>query len=379
MTRYPGEKFDIAIVGGGLAGLTAAIHLVRKGYRVGVYEKGSYPCHKVCGEYLSREIQPYLRSLAIDLSALKPVQINSLVYSTPSGKTIKTPLPLGGIGVSRYALDYFLMERAKKLGVEIVSSSVTSVDFENGEFIVNKGGEEEMRSYLAFGAFGKRSALDKKLNREFIEKKTGWLAVKAHYKLEQYPSNTVSLHNFKGGYCGLSKTETGAVNVCYLATYQSFKKYKDPDQYKEEVLCKNPHLKTFFTYAKPMFEKDLTIAQIYFDRKSLVEDHMLMLGDSAGMIHPLCGNGMAMAIHSAKLASEAVLKHYHPSGFNRSALEEDYKKQWNSRFKSRLFTGKALQKVLLNPAIAETSQNVIKTLPFLLPEIISRTHGKPIA
>lgn len=379
MTRSLKNNTDIAIVGGGLAGLTAAIHLVRKGLGVVIYEKESYPSHKVCGEYLSREIQPYLRSLSIDLQVLRPVEIDKLVYSTPSGKTVKAPLPLGGLGVSRYALDNFLMEMAKGLGVEVINLPVTSVNFENDEFIINKDQEGQRNTNLAFGAFGKRSALDKKLNRDFIENKTGWLAIKAHYKLEQYPVNTVSLHNFKGGYCGLSKTETGAVNACYLATYKSFKKYKDPDQYKKEVLSTNPHLKTFFSHAQPIFGKDLSIAQIYFDKKSLIEDHMLMLGDAAGMIHPLCGNGMAMAIHSAKIASEAVLKHYHSAGFNRLAMEQDYKKQWRINFNSRLRTGKALQKILLNPALAETSQNIINTFPFLLQEIISRTHGKPVA
>lgn len=373
------EKTDIAIIGGGLAGLTAAIHLARKNLKVVVFEKEEYPTHKVCGEYLSREIKPYLRSLSIDLSDLKPVEISRLVYSTPSGKTIKAPLPLGGIGISRYALDHFLMQKAQKAGAKIITGTVTSVTFREEEFLINEGEEGEMKANLVLGAFGKRSILDKKLNRNFIEEKTGWLAVKSHYELELYPSNTVSLHNFKGGYCGLSKTETGAVNVCYLATYESFKKFKDPEKYRKEVLCENPHLRTFFQNATPLFENEITIAQIYFDKKSLIENHILMLGDSAGMIHPLCGNGMAMAIHSAKIASEAVLHHYHTAGFNRKPLEEEYKKQWNSQFRSRLRTGKALQKVLLNPTLAETSQNVIKTFPFLLPGIISQTHGKPVA
>lgn len=372
------KKSDIAIIGGGLAGLTAAIHLAGKDFSVAVYEKEKYPTHKVCGEYLSREILPYFKSLSIDISSLHPVDIGRLVYSTPSGNTINSSLPLGGIGVSRYSLDNHLMQKAREAGVEIYNTTVQTVEFTDGGFVVNQNLEGEIKASIVLGAFGKRSILDKKLNRSFIEQKTGWLAVKAHYQLPQYPETTVSLHNFKGGYCGLSKTETGAVNVCYLATYESFKKHKDPEKYKEEVLCKNPHLKNFFENAEPLFEKDITIAQIYFSKKSLVEKHIMMIGDAAGMIHPLCGNGMAMGIHSAKIASETILKYYSKGSCNRAAMEKDYINSWNKTFSARLKAGRILQKILLNPTIAEASHHLIKTFPPMLHYIINKTHGKPL-
>jgi len=372
------KKAKIVIIGGGLAGLTAAIHLASNGLQVCLFEKETYPHHKVCGEYLSREILPYLQTLNLSLSQLNPIEINRLVYSTPLGNTIKADLPLGGLGISRYALDNFLFLKAKEMGVEIINESVVSVNFKRDEFLITTLQGNEITSDLVLGAFGKRSLLDKKLNRGFIDQKSGWLAVKAHYQMDSYPNNTVSLHNFKGGYCGLSKTESGSVNVCYLATYKSFKDHKNSEAYKNEVLCTNPHLKAFFKQASPIFEKELTIAQVSFDKKSLVEDHILMLGDAAGLIHPLCGNGMAMAIHSAKLASESILKFYKPSGLNRNELEESYTKQWNFHFKSRLKTGRGLQKILLNPGLAEISQTLIKVFPMVLPKIINKTHGRPI-
>ena len=264
------------------------------------------------------------------------------------------------------------------MGVEIVNELVVSVNFDKNEFLIKTHRGRESAANLVLGAYGKRSLMDKKLNRDFIDKKSGWLGVKSHYQFDGYSNNTVSLHNFKGGYCGLSKTETGAVNVCYLATYESFKNYKNSEDYKNKVLRKNPHLNSFFEQASPLFEKELTIAQVSFDKKSLVENHILMLGDAAGLIHPLCGNGMAMAIHSAKLASESILQHYKPSGFQRNKIENSYSSNWNFHFKSRLKTGRILQKILLNPGLAEISQTLIKVFPAILPKIISRTHGRPV-
>lgn len=372
------KNTEIAIVGGGLAGLSAAIHLASRGLTVVLFEKEKYPHHKVCGEYLSKEILPYLESIGVSLSELFPANIDQLLYSTPSGKTVESNLKMGGLGISRFALDDFLYQKALELQVEVINGSVSEISLNNDIFSISTSEGENLSAKIVLGAFGKRSGLDKKLKRNFIAQKSGWLAVKAHYKNEQYPTNLVSLHNFKGGYCGLSKTETGAVNVCYLATYSSFKDYKDPEVYKNEVLCNNPRLKDFFKKAAPLFEKDLTIAQVSFERKSLVENHILMLGDAAGLIHPLCGNGMAMAIHSAKLASESILKYYDTKGFDRINIEKAYMRKWNHFFRSRMKTGRILQKILLNPGLAEVSQNLVKQFPGLLPAIVSKTHGSPV-
>ena len=365
---------DVIIIGGGLAGLTAAIHLASKKMKVRVYEKETYPHHKVCGEYLSKEILPYLNSLGIDFKRSGPIEIDTLNYSDNAGKSLISHLPLGGLGISRFELDNVLYRFALDKGVEVCHDIITSVEFKNNGFLV-KDSLEVVNSSFVLGAYGKRSLLDKKLNRDFIFRKSGWLAVKGHYTNDSYPLNTVSLHNFKGGYCGLSKTESGAVNVCYLTSYRSFKEYKNPEDFKNEVLSQNPHLLEFFRNSSPLFPKDLTIAQISFDKKRQVDGHVLMIGDAAGLIHPLCGNGMAMAIHSAKLASESILENFNEGYFNRKNIERRYIKTWKKNFSGRLRMGRALQMILLNSRLTGISQKIITKFPYLLPAIIKRTHG----
>ena len=372
------EHPGVIVIGGGLAGLTAAIHLSKKGVPVQVFEKEVYPKHKVCGEYISKEILPYLESLEIDLLELNPPFINELFYSTRKGNSIKTNLPLGGLGISRYNLDNFLWEKAKESGAEVLFDGVVEVKFDKDqEFEIETTSGKKYNAPIVLGAFGKRSILDKKLERDFIKDKSSWLAVKSHYRHSGFPEHQVALHNFKGGYCGLSKTETGAVNVCYMVSYSSFKKYKDPELFKEKVLMENKHLGKFFNEAEELFEKELSIAQISFSRKRSVEEHILMMGDAAGLIHPLCGNGMAMAVHSAKIASEVILA-LEKDNFNRKNMEKEYEIRWNKTFRKRLQTGRMLQNILLNPSLAEVSQKLVKFIPSILPKIISQTHGRPV-
>ena len=370
--------YDVIIVGGGLAGLTAAIHLSQENHSVLVIEKKAYPHHKVCGEYLSNEIVPYLKTLGISLGQKKAVPINTLQLSTVNGHSIKTKLPLGGLGVSRYAFDYQLYCRGLFLGVSFLFESVNSISYQNDVFEVVTSKNKTNTSSLVIGAYGKRSSLDKQLNRDFINQKSSWLGVKSHYHYDDFPENLVALHNFKGGYGGLSKTETGAVNFCYLASYESFKKEKDISTFNENIVASNPFLNTFLENATPIFEEPLTIAQISFHEKKVVANHIVMCGDSAGLIHPLCGNGMAMAIHSAKIAAEGIHKYLTNKNYSRSQFEKDYESEWYKTFSQRLWVGRQLQSVLLNKQLSKLVINIATRSPLALRRLIKSTHGKPI-
>lgn len=371
-------KTDVCILGGGLAGLTAAIDLAQKGYQVVVIEKDSYPKHKVCGEYISNEVIDYFKEIEFPLSDLKPAQIKHLKISNNHGATIETDLPLGGFGLSRFTFDHALAEHAQKNGAEIWQDTVQTIaiSVSADQFTVTCKSGNEITAKQVIGAYGKRSKLDKTINRDFIKKKTPWIAFKAHYELPAFPEQNVELHHFKNGYCGLSKTESGAVNFCYLAHKNVFENYENIDDFNHQVVSKNPFLADFLQHAKPLFKKPLGIAQIAFQKKPTVENHMLMCGDTAGLIHPLCGNGMAMAIHSAKIVAQH-LDDYFRQHQNRDRLETNYKTAWNRVFKTRMTAGRTLQKVIVNKNWNTLAFSLVKTNPKLLQPVIQLTHGKP--
>ena len=287
-------------------------------------------------------------------------------------------MPLGGIGISRYALDNALYSKAVEEGVEVKCDTVTKVDFRDNGFSLNTAGGDEYRAEMVIGAYGKRAGIDKQLNRNFIKNKSPWLAVKAHYQKKGFPEELVALHNFKGGYGGLSKTESGTINFCYLSHYKSFEQYKDIDHFNKEVVAQNPFLSEFLRSASPVFARPLTIAQISFERKRAVERHMLMCGDAAGLIHPLCGNGMAMAIHSAKIAAELITGYFNDKHLDREQLEKRYRNIWRATFNGRLAAGRRLQSILLHPVWADKLIQLAVKSPGVLKRIIKSTHGQPL-
>jgi flavin-dependent dehydrogenase len=371
------SQTDVIIIGGGLAGLSSAIHLSNHGFRVLVLEKNSYPKHKVCGEYISNEVLPYLDYLGIDVFKLGAKKINKLELSTAKNKLIKSDLPLGGFGISRYCLDNALAKKAKSNHVKIIQDSVVDIQFLNDEFSVETKNNSIYKSKIVIGAYGKRSNIDIKLNRKFIKNKSPYLAVKTHVK-GNFPSNLVALHNFEGGYCGVSKVEDNSINLCYITNFESFKKFKDIGEFQQKVIFKNNALKSIFENSKPVFEEPLSISQISFATKNPVENHIIMCGDTAGMIHPLCGNGMSMAIRSSQMASESIIDYLQGKIESRQNLEKTYRQAWDKEFKNRLRVGHFVAALFSKNKLSEILILGLKQFPNLLPKIIKHTHGKPM-
>ncbi len=247
-------SFDAGIIGGGLAGLSLSILLVKAGHSVILFEKEKYPFHRVCGEYISLESCNFIESLGLGLSKLNLPIIKKLIVSSPNGDFIRSGLDMGGIGISRYFIDNELQKIAVNEGVVLKErSKVNEVIFNDTMFdLFYDGGKVNCKVVAA--CYGKRSNLDIKWSREFIKQKPGklnnYIGVKYHIKTA-FPDDTIALHNFKDGYCGLSKVENDKYCLCYLTTAQNLKENNNSiKEMEKEVLYKNPFLKTIFSGAE---------------------------------------------------------------------------------------------------------------------------------
>ena len=368
---------DVIVVGGGLAGLVSALHLKQTGLEVSVVEMKNYPFHKVCGEYISNEVLAYLESLGLDIPGLQPRWMKRFQISSPSGKSLETILPLGGFSIRRYTLDNQLYELAKKKGASFyLNTRVEDVQFQSDHFDIYCQGGKTLKARIAIGSYGKRSLLDRKFNRSFFKDRSYYVGVKNYYAGD-FPDDLVAIHNFAGGYCGLSEVENGLVNVAYLTSKNSLQKFGSLEKLEQKALRANPYLDQFFKTSKPIWQKPLVISNVSFDPKTLLERDVLMCGDAAGMIPPICGNGMAMAIHSAKILSE-LLTDFFLGKRNFAELRQAYQQQWKAQFQNRLFWGRQIQRMLNKPMISEWAIRSLKLAPALLPLIIKQTHGKPI-
>jgi flavin-dependent dehydrogenase len=372
--------YQIGIVGGGLAGLTMAIQAVDQGYSTLLIEKESYPFHKVCGEYISMESYDFLVRLGLPLDEWNLPVITQLQLSDVQGNAYQFELPLGGFGISRFKLDEELYQLALKKGVTVLTSTtVRDVSFESDRFNIYTD-KQAFKADVVAGSFGKRSNLDVKWNRPFTRHKpdrlSHYIAIKYHISYPN-PEEQISLHNFTDGYCGISRIENNTCCLCYLTTAENLRKSGNSiDQMQQDILSRNPHLAEIFEEAVFLYQQPLTISQVSFHAKASVENHMLMIGDSAGMITPLCGNGMSMAMHGAKLAFESV-DLYLKNEISRTEMESRYSHQWKKEFSLRLKAGRIVQRLFGADFTTLFFLKVMGLFPAVARMVIRTTHGKP--
>lgn len=371
--------YDCAVIGGGLGGLTLSIQLAKQEYKVILFEKEHYPFHKVCGEYISMESRDFLEKIGLPLRDMDLPEIKKLIVTSPDGTALHETLPLGGFGISRYTIDNELKHIAVLSGVTILENcKVDDVFFSNDIFSIHTG-TGTFRSRICCGSYGKRSNLDIKWKRPFISKinskLNNYIGVKYHVTTS-YPADTIALHNFSNGYCGISRIEDGKYCLCYLTNAANLRKSGNSiETMEKEILSTNPFLRDIFANSIKLYEQPLSISQISFQEKSQVENHVLMTGDAAGMITPLCGNGMSMAMHGGKIAAAFI--HDHLRGkISRKQMETGYSRQWHKTFGKRLRTGRMIQRFFGKPWLTNIFIRVMKLFPPFTRALIRQTHGE---
>ncbi len=376
------STYDVAIIGGGLAGLTLAIQSADAGYRTILFEKENYPFHKVCGEYISMESYQFLLQCGVPLKDWNLPLISQLQISDCAGRSYEFSLTLGGFGISRYKLDHALAMIAKQKGVELYAmTKVEDVIFQDDLFHIHTQNNRYTAKFVA-GSFGKRSNLDVKWKRNFFLKGknrlNNYIGVKYHVKYD-IDSRLIGLHNFKNGYCGISRIEDDQCCVCYLTTADELSNAGNTiEKLESKILSQNQVLADIFSKAQFLYDKPLTIAQISFDRKRQVENHVLMLGDAAGLITPLCGNGMSMAMHASTLVFHNM-KLFLDGVISREQMEKQYTKVWKTQFSKRLAIGRVVQSFFGNPFLTRIFLYAMSKLPKLAHWLIRQTHGTPFA
>ena len=371
-------NYDAIAIGAGLSGCSAAIQLAKLGYRVLLLEQSHYPMHKLCGEFLSIEVTEAFANLGIleQVHKIGAQPIHRAYLTTSDGASFRCPLPSTALGLSRYQLDLMLFERAQALNVTCIDNTkVTGVTGNLTEGFTVSTSKGEFSGRLVLGAFGKRSALDRSLNRKFIQTRSPWIAYKGHFTGVDI-GDVIELHSFPNGYCGLSQIETGEINVCWIAHERVMKEPTHPELGIPSSLAQNPVLADRFLQMQRTSPSLQGLSQISFACKENFHHDICMIGDTAGMITPLCGDGMAMALRSAEIAVPFVSQ-FLEDQITAIAFKQKYTIAWQREFQTRLQLGRMMHNCFVHPPLANIGVSLCQMVPTLGNWIIGATRGKP--
>ena len=118
------------------------------------------------------------------------------------------------------------------------------------------------------------------------------------------------------------------------------------------------------------------MSQITFSKKGTNANKLFLLGDAAGAIAPLCGNGMSMGMRASSILA-GILDSYLAGKIDRPAAINKYATDWNKNFAQRIKAGYYLQQILGKNQLTDISLKVLAHTPKILQKIIGLTHGQP--
>ena len=368
---------DVIIIGGGLAGCSAAIQLAGRGADVLLLEKGHFPRHKLCGEFLSPEAQAMFARLGV-LEAVAHAgahAITNAFITAPDGAAFRESLPGTALGLSRYRLDELLFDRAVEAGADgRTGARVRAVAGDLDQGFSVQTDDASFAGRVVLGAYGKRGLLDRTLDRPFLKASTPYVAFKAHYAGADL-ADRIEIHAFPQGYCGLSHVEDSRVNACWISHQSALKAAGgDPERMIDQALRQNDVLARRFSTMERVSERFEAVSQVSLARKTPIEHDVCMIGDTAGMIAPLCGDGMAMALRSAELVVPPVAD-FLADRASAAQLRARYAADWSDAFGLRLRLGRGIHWAALRPGMAAAAVRACRWVPGLGRWLIRRTRG----
>jgi flavin-dependent dehydrogenase len=378
---------DILIIGGGPAGSTTALYLSELGFNITLIEKKIFPREVLCGEFLSKEVTDVLKELKIfnDFLSLNPNKLNSFRAVDESGIELKSDLNFDAYALKRSVFDLFLLNEARDKNVKVIQpAEVISTTRSDCEFISvieeNNGNKLQIKSKLVIAAYGKQNILDKKLDRDFVNKKSNLNGVKFHLPtnlLEKQFNDEIRIYTDEELYCGMNQVSDTEMTVCFL---ENRKQSKIPSRERLiEVIKSNNHFKKVFSEDAIDYIKTTNIygtGNIYFGKREVVENGIIMVGDAARVISPLAGDGIGMAMESAKLLY-SVFNKYKLDNIDK--IYSKYVTLYDKIFSKRLKTAKIIQGIILNRKSRRLGFGLVKNYPSLLPYLIKFTRNSKTA
>ncbi len=377
------KHFDILIIGGGPAGSSAAISLANKGLTVAVIEKKTFPREVLCGEFLSHEVISALKSFGLfeEFLSLKPNSVSHFRFIPENGVTATHPLGFDGFAVKRSLLDQLLLKKAKSLGTTVVQpAEVVSMRRVNNFFEIlcktNKG-IETFAAYNVIGAYGRQNIIDKSLRRSFAGSHSGYSGVKYHVPknmLYSFAEQEIQIFSSNGIYCGVNCVSDNEVTLCFLSNKNI--NQLEPKNALYELLEKNPSFRALFIHDPLPGLLKLPVygtGNIFFGKRSVVENGIFMIGDAARVIAPLAGDGIGMAIESGMLVAK-VLVDAKKNNRSSSDTESFYKKEWSNHFSKRIHVALTLQQFALNSQGGNVGGSLMQRFPLLTEKMIQWTR-----
>jgi flavin-dependent dehydrogenase len=366
--------YDLIVIGGGPAGTCAATSAARQGASVLLLERGRFPRHKVCGEFVSAESLSLLKDLldhqhaALLHDAIRIPRARLFL----DGRALQATVDPPAASIARFDLDAVLWHSAESAGVDARQQVTVQSVGGSGPFRIVAAGEE-FDGQALINATGRWSNLNV-VPTENGTRPEKWLGVKAHFAEppisettpETTPEPSVDLYFFDGGYCGVQPIGAGRVNASAMVR-------ADVASSLPEVFAQHPALcdrsRNWTLVSDPV-----STSPLIFRNPQPERDSILMVGDAAGFVDPFVGDGISLALRSGSLAARCL-----KSFFANEASLPDALRRYSLAYQESLLpvfrTSSKIRKMLVLPGyVRKPVLSFLESSPAITSYLVRKTR-----
>ncbi len=378
------NRYDVCVIGGGPAGSTAALVLARTGASVCLVEKRRFPRETLCGEFLSHEVAAALEELGLeaDFQQLDPNPIARFTFLPGRGHVFSLPLDFPAYGMPRGKFDHMLLRAAARAGVTVLQPAEVLKITRHGELFnldcrTEEGGRSLSGSWV-IGAYGKGAAPDQEESRHVAGRRTGFNGVKFHIPerlLGTILPDEILIAPGRGMYCGINVVGGGTATLCFLERRSAHD--ASPRLRIQDLVRQNPDAGSRIAPAALEFLREAPVygtANITFGPRETVRNGVFMVGDAAGVIAPLAGDGIGIAVQQARLFC-SLFARMRSRNLTREFLEQEYQRASLRLLAGRMRIALLCQRVMLSRALCPLIPGMLTIAPGLLPLLLRATRG----
>ncbi len=288
----PTIESDVFVVGGGPAGLAAALAVRRAGYSVVLADRARPPIDKACGEGLMPDGITALRHLGIELGAEQGIPFRGIRF-VDHGRTGEGSFPNGfGLGIRRTALHRILMRHAADAGV----ITYWQAQLDDTDPSALKLGNQSVRSRWIIGADGAQSRV-----RQWAGLKPVWtgarrVGLRQHFRVRPWTDH-VEVHWDKGSQAYVTPVAADEVCIAILcrAQKESF----------TDLIKRFPDLTKRLEHAKPIGTVRGAIS-MSTELQNVTRGSIALIGDASGAADAVTGEGVSLAFRQAAILGTAL-------------------------------------------------------------------------
>lgn len=362
------QSYDIIIVGAGPAGATCAYLMGKAGAKVLLIDKAQFPRDKTCGDFISARLKFNLEQLDLlpTLSSLPHAPVSDLLFthSTVGGFLLNCP-PQQGFICKRERFDHHLMEKAQAHCTLLSGGAVKKLLTENGQVTGVETEHQTFHSKIVVGADGANGITAKTLRGDTFDENHNAVAIRAYYTDVKGIAETAELHfldEVQPGYFWIFPLNptTGEANVGLGILSRDVRNQNvQLKQLLQKITQEHPQFRDRFVNSQLTSSIKGWSLPFGSKKRCLAFPGAVLLGDAAGLIDPMSGEGIENAVRSAQCAAPILLKALVAQDYSRTFLLR-YQQAAEELLRQELRKSYWIQKLCRNPTMLKGFFHLLK-------------------